>query len=243
MRHPRCIVLTATYATAKLKLLKEAVASMLAQEEQDWLWQLVLDGPDPEVDRYVMGELFHDGERGDPRIRVWCCSTTWQERRDRYRPAVIYNAHMERLTRWHPDAKFAWLSDDDLLKPKYLKAMADFMDGSKAPVVYCGYQVTEEKAGEYVHKCCIGSSTDYPQGGDKDPLGMLDSGCLMLTGHAFRELLRDRVPVVPEGWDAAAHCDGLFMRKLVAQHGIRGVGQTLFTKRQTKASAHGRPML
>lgn len=209
----------------------------MAQEHEDWLWQVVLDGCDPEVYTWCMDELYCNEGRGDPRVRLWSHDTRPEQRKMEYRPAVIFNQHMDRMTKWHPDAAFCWLSDDDLLHPKYLQALSHALRGGK-DVVHCGYRVTEERCGEHMFKCVVGSNKVW--GKDDDPLGTLDSGCILQTARSFRELEH---PAVPEGWDTGNHCDGLYLRKLACKFGIHGINQTLFTKRQTRVSTHVRPNL
>ena len=241
----KCVILSATYSKYKLPYFKQAAASVLAQTHQDFIWQVVLDGCDPEVYTWCMDTLFYNEGKGDPRVRLWSHPTTHEQRwKGKYRPAVIFNEHMERLTEWHPAAGFCWLSDDDLLHPRYLEIMSKALE--RHPVVHCGFRVTEERCGEHVTKAVVGSNGIVGKGGRifHDPLGVLDGGCVMQTAASFKEVHHPPDdPAVPEGWDTAHGCDGLYMRKLADKFGIVGVNETLFTKRQTVRSTHSRPQV
>lgn len=222
-------IVTATYN--KPKYLPDAAASVFRQTDPDWEWWIVLDGADEPTRR-----LAYCWAVAEPRIRVFDEPVTEQQRRERYRPAVIANQYFPRIRTDH----IAWLSDDDVLAPRFLELLTGKLrENPDWDVVYGpGDQVRLNADGEWVHDRTVPRNGLPEFGPDLMPVNKLDGGQLVHTRRAYQALGGWQIP---EGWAGTAHnCDGLYLNELAKRFTFHAIPENVLTHRCTPLSTHNK---
>jgi glycosyltransferase involved in cell wall biosynthesis len=216
---PKLTIVTASYN--KPDLLRECAQSVFAQTDPSWEWMLVLDGPD-QATREVACEILRDhrSETRQSQVAVINLGTTEEQRRERYQPAVITNSCFDQAQGEY----VVWLSDDDLLMPRFVEAMTS----TGAPAAYCSVErraLTPE--GKWV-------TTNYNPAREPWVYGSSDGGSMVLSKRAWDELgWRE-----PTGWDTASDLDQRLMQAVNDKHPLRAVPEVLMVHRSTKQSTH-----
>jgi hypothetical protein len=163
-----------------------------------------------------------------------------------YIPSEIANYYFDRA-----DGEYVvWLSDDDLLKPKFVKLLTSQKckacngvghDWQAYPCVYC--QGTGKPPAVY---CSVERVTQV--GPDRwqftnmnwalEPwqYGSSDGGSMVLRKACWDDL-GWRFPV---DWSTAAYCDQLYMKAVHSKYGIQAVQDVLLTHRTCYSSTHQR---
>lgn len=220
-------IVTATYN--KPDYLPDAAESVFAQTDPDWEWWIVLDGACETTRQLVYGWA-----AAWPQIRVFDEPTTERQRRERYRPAVIAN-------RYYPmvQAPFmAWLSDDDILSPRFLELLTGALRSHPDRDVAYGRcdQVRLTASGEQQHQRTI-PETGLPEfGPGLMPCSHLDGGQIVHTRRAYQSLDGWQIP---DRWDHQTdRTDGLFLDELARRFTFHGVPETVLTHRCTPLSEH-----
>lgn len=220
-------IITATYN--KPEYLREAAQSVFAQTDADWEWWIILDGACHKTRDCVYGLAWLS-----PKIRVFDEPTTEQQRRAKYRPAVIAN-------RYYPMVQtpyMAWLSDDDLLSPLFLEALVGHLRQNPDHNVAYGIceQVRLGPDGESEHCLTLPRGGLVEFGPKRMPAKKIDGGQVVHTSRAYQSLAGWQVP---DEWNSQTdYCDGLFLNELAKRYQFHAVPETVLTHRCTPLSEH-----
>lgn len=167
----------------------------------------------------------------------------WQ---GRYPPAVFYNETCEGLPE---DSYISWLSDDDLLLPCYVEALAGYLD--EHPDVQCVYGgsevVFEDEKGVRGHWSWLPDDPAYlfSEGwpvfdSQLEPGCVIDGGQYMVRREALGMIEYPYMNEDPQPW-AARLTDAHVMNRLANAVGIHPVPVQVMINRITPESAHCRP--
>lgn len=131
-------IITPTYCKNKLPYLKEAAHAVIHQTTKDWQWWIILDGADPEVEKYCRWL-----QRQDNRILVFVepVEDRWQY----YRPAVLLNKYLPTVT---TEYVFS-LADDDLPTRDGLQILRSALDANPGIMACYGRFEMYHKEGPY----------------------------------------------------------------------------------------------
>lgn len=163
----------------------------------------------------------------------------WEWPSNVYPPAMYYNrtAHKAKA-----NAYVIWLSDDDLLLPGALEAMASYLDNHpQAQAVYGGARHVALQDGE---ETFIRDLPVIPVGrydGNYDPMGQIDGGQVMVRRSALDMM---SYPYTPEAADGSERVnDGTLLRRMAQVFGIDRLDpwRQIAVCRSTPKSAHTVP--
>lgn len=208
--HMSCTIVTGTYS--KADMLREAAASVFAQTYQDWIWQIVLDGPD----QLTVDVALRTGQLDD-RVQLTCCETSEAQRRAVYRPAEITNKYFAEAETDY----VVWLSDDDLLHPEFLAELC--VDDAS----YCSIERVRWASGGWQYTNINRAISPWRP-------GCSDGGAMVCRADVFR-----RIPPLSIEWINASFVDQLLMGCVDAIAPLRAVDRILLTHRTDSRSTHG----
>lgn len=211
-------IITATYN--KPEYLRDAADSVFGQTDTDWQWWIALDGPTKKT-----AQLADYWAGRDRRIRLFHYDTTEDTRRLSYRPAEIANELYPQV-----ETQFMmWLSDDDLLSPRFLEAMTRRLREGGGHVAYCRGVFIEE-CGNSWKKVGVRPRRGLPEySRDCLPDGQIDGGQVLHTRESYGLLGDWKIPA-GEGFE---HSDGLFLNELAKRFSFLPCDESLFTRRKT----------
>jgi hypothetical protein len=164
-----------------------------------------------------------------------------------YPPAVFYNEWAKKL----PFGSYiSWLSDDDMLLPRYVEVLAGFLDDHREiDCCYGGSEVLfEEGAGIRSHSWAWLPKDPlllFQEGwpifdGQTQPGCVIDGGQFMVRRTALEKIEYPYMNEDPAPW-AARLTDAHVMNKLANAVGIHPVPIQVMINRITPLSAHCRP--
>lgn len=263
---PKLTIVTASYN--RPEMLRECAESIFSQTSPDWEWVLVLDGAD-EATCLVASDINDEwfvrfGACGNrPFSQTWLTilerTTTEEERKSRYMPAVHTNEQFSAAR----GERVVWLSDDDLLMPRFVEVMTGLrckmcqgigtlgIDNYVSP----GDDDADRLSVKIPCYACLGTGIPpavycsverraktakgwqiYCINWAVEPwqYGISDGGAMVLSKKAWDELgWRE-----PTGWDTAPDLDQRLMKAVNDKHPLRAVQEVLLIHRDTREAAH-----
>lgn len=172
-----------------------------------------------------------------PAVHVWAMDGV-QDWGGRYAPSVFYN-QIARMA--DPDDYIAWLSDDDILLPNYVEALAGYLDSHpwiNAVYGYSTHVMYDREAGVKSFYRTLPVRLDgatYTR--TNEPCGVIDGGQMMVRVKALENFA---YPWAPEDNGPNRRiADGVLMNR-VAEFcgGIHCVPEMVLENRSTPLSAH-----
>jgi hypothetical protein len=151
-----------------------------------------------------------------------------------YPPGVFYNAIVANIP---PEDYIAWLSDDDVLLPDYVEALAGYLD-EHPEANACYGQLERWALAEDGRTWKLGDLPGGPIYGIQGmPCCNIDGGQVMYRGQVL-----DRIdpPWHPMTMQACHVSDGLLLNKIAAVTPIYPVGKLVMRNRITWLSSHWR---
>lgn len=157
----------------------------------------------------------------------------------RYGPAVFYN---EEAKKAKPGDYVAWLSDDDLLLPDYVEALAGALDEHPEWSAVYGRSLHIDYSLEHGWTTIRRPLPESPEmpiyTADRLPLGKIDGGQFMVRRSALDEIEYPYAPEEVNEWTRVS--DGLLMNKLAVACGFYPVPRIIMLNRTTPISGHTR---
>lgn len=220
---PSVTFITATYN--KPLLLWEAAQSLFDQTRADWVWFVITNGPTKEMEAVIDFMLKYDN-----RIKHFDEKIPADDRRNVYMPAYISNRYFPKVETPY----FAWLSDDDLLSPRFVEALAGALDADSEKDIVYGHcrSVIMHDNGTLRDVTVLLANAVIGAGTGISPNCRIDSGQMLQTKRSF-ESIDYRIP---EDWHSGGCVDGLYMRILGFKYAFYPVDEWVVVHRRTSLS-------
>lgn len=150
-----------------------------------------------------------------------------------YPPAVFFNRVVAERAR--PDDNLAWLSDDDVWEPTFLRTLAGFLDDNPdVGACYGGSRLYTYDGKSERHVRDLPAEVIY--GATRMPSCQIDGGQILVRRSVLNRIA---YPWVPEGLNDCNIADGSFMNRIAEVTPIIPVeGSWVMRNRQTPQSSH-----
>jgi hypothetical protein len=219
--------ITASYA--KGIFLAEAGYSVFSQTRPDWEWWIVLNGPNLETEAVAIRLADMDS-----RVKLFYYPASEEERYKIYYPAAIANEYYPKVQTPY----FTWLSDDDILEPCFIEALAGALEADpNKDVVFGTLEGVRLDGGRSYTTGWILARNPIGRGTHVSPDCVIDSGQILQTKRSYDALKGWQIPI---GWDTAHHVDGIYMDKVARKFTFWPVGVKVITHRRSKIATFGK---
>ena len=229
---PGITVITPTYN--KPKMLPDAIRSLQEQTFRDWVWWIVVNGPDAETE-----EIVRKLAAEDPHVVVYSEEVSDTQRKERYFPAACINKYYPMVT-----TKYVfWLSDDDILPANTLTDLVEALE--KEPnwdVVYGEAEILFPSGDKFVAdpKYKLTGDQRVFCGGGARPDGIIDGGQILQTKRSFDRLEKTGFKC-PTDWTSGLHVDGIYMNALSGMFPFYPIKKHVLDHRVSQLATHRKP--
>jgi glycosyltransferase involved in cell wall biosynthesis len=222
-------IVTATYN--KEIFFPQGAESVFNQTRRDWRWWIILDGANEKTAQYAF-----DLQHRDPRITVFMENVSFHDRKKIYRPSMLMNKYFPLVSTDY----FCWLSDDDIMQPRYLEVLAGALDAHPDWDIVFGWCDVIKQVGEKdweLHMYLGRDNWNKEYHNEELPIFLLDGGQILQTKASYNLLKNWQFPLE---WVAGNACDGLYLNELAKQFVFHPINEHVLTHRTTFMSENSK---